>query len=154
MWQIVLAGARAYAPYVTFPFAVVVGVIGYNIEHFVRGEKKGPNVHQIVEERNERQLEKLSKEDCTNVTSLKEYKGQPKFLYENTLRSEKKECVSENQHSLDMEATLERLNLSTLAERFLADRIKPEMVLDMTDAQLIRFDLKLCHHSCHLLIHV
>ncbi|XP_078000980.1 small integral membrane protein 12-B-like [Glandiceps talaboti] len=92
MWQIILAGARTYAPYITFPVALVVGVIGYNIESFIRGDKnKGPQTNQIVEKREERQLEELSKDDLTQVSSLKEYKGNPKFLYEKTLRAERKD---------------------------------------------------------------
>ena len=32
MWPAILAAARAYAPYLVFPFAVMVGGIGYTLE--------------------------------------------------------------------------------------------------------------------------
>ena len=38
-----------------------------------------------------------------------------------------------------MEDILERLNLSTLSERFLAERIEPETVMAMTDVELNRY---------------
>lgn len=90
MWQIIFAGARTYAPYITFPFALVVGFIGYNFEKLVR-DRNTPQVHQVLEERNDRQLEQqLAKEDVTDVTTLKDYKPKPVFKFENTLRTEKK----------------------------------------------------------------
>ena len=32
MWPAILAAARAYAPYLVFPFAAMVGGIGYTLE--------------------------------------------------------------------------------------------------------------------------
>ena len=34
MWPLVLQFARTYAPVVVFPFAFVIGVIGYNMESY------------------------------------------------------------------------------------------------------------------------
>nr|XP_006811962.1 PREDICTED: small integral membrane protein 12-like [Saccoglossus kowalevskii] len=90
MWPLILASVRTYAPYVTFPFAVVVGIVGYNIEKFVRKNKQSPQVHRVLEERNDRQLDQqLGQEDATQVASLKDYKPKPEFKFEKTLRAER-----------------------------------------------------------------
>jgi len=49
---------RAYAPYVTFPFALVVGYIGYNIERRVREDRdrKLTYLHKSVREQREDRL--------------------------------------------------------------------------------------------------
>lgn len=34
MWPILIRTLRVYAPYITLPFAAMVGVIGYNLENY------------------------------------------------------------------------------------------------------------------------
>ena len=81
MIQILLAGLRTYAPWITFPFAVVIGAVGYTIERTVRKDgKQAVHVKSIAEEREERQLAESLDKDCTNVESLKEKKGIPKTV--------------------------------------------------------------------------
>ena len=73
--------ARTYAPYITFPVAVVVGFIGYNLEGWVRGDKKTPYKGEAIqEERSERRLEQLQDHDCTQVDSLKSKTFIPKTI--------------------------------------------------------------------------
>ncbi|KAI1901835.1 hypothetical protein AGOR_G00038480 [Albula goreensis] len=74
MWPVLWTAMRTYAPYVTFPVALVVGAVGYHLEWFIRGtptpklkEEKG-----ILELREDRRLEELVGQDSTQVTSLKE----------------------------------------------------------------------------------
>ncbi|KAG5842345.1 small integral membrane protein 12 [Anguilla rostrata] len=74
MWPVMWVAMRTYAPYVTFPVAFVVGAVGYHLEWFIRGTPK-PQLREeksILELREERKLEELAGQDCTNVTSLKE----------------------------------------------------------------------------------
>ncbi|XP_072164581.1 small integral membrane protein 12-like [Diadema setosum] len=81
MWQVLLAGMRTYAPWVTFPFAVVVGAVGYTIERTIRSDNsQAAHVKSIAEEREERQLAESVGQDCTNVESLKEKKGIPRTV--------------------------------------------------------------------------
>lgn len=81
MWQVLIAGLRSYAPWVTLPFAVVVGAVGYTVERTVRGDKAEPvRLKSVVEEREERQLAESMNQDCTKVDSLKEKKGIPKTV--------------------------------------------------------------------------
>lgn len=35
MWPVILGTLRTYAPYITLPFAGLVGVIGYNLENWL-----------------------------------------------------------------------------------------------------------------------
>lgn len=35
MWPVFIAALRNYAPYITLPFAAVVGIIGYNLENWM-----------------------------------------------------------------------------------------------------------------------
>jgi len=59
MWPALIAFARAYAPALVFPFAVVIGTIGYNLEGAV-SDKSTPwqeSVHDRRAKRKELQTE-------------------------------------------------------------------------------------------------
>ncbi|KAL7980558.1 hypothetical protein Chor_001712 [Crotalus horridus] len=75
MWPIFWASIRTYAPYVTFPVAFVVGVVGYNLEWFIRG-KPPPQTPEdeksISERREDRKLQESVGKDLTQVVSLKD----------------------------------------------------------------------------------
>ncbi|KAM4047196.1 small integral membrane protein 12 isoform 1-T2 [Anomaloglossus baeobatrachus] len=73
MWPVLWAALRTYAPYVTFPVALVVGTVGYQLEWFIRGTPKQSREEQsISEKREERALQESAGRDLTQVTSLKE----------------------------------------------------------------------------------
>ncbi|KAK1153093.1 small integral membrane protein 12-like [Acipenser oxyrinchus oxyrinchus] len=73
MWPVFWTAARAYAPYITFPVAFVVGAVGYHLEWFIRGTPPPPADEQSVAElREDRRLEELKGGDGTQVTSLKD----------------------------------------------------------------------------------
>ncbi|XP_008329625.1 small integral membrane protein 12 [Cynoglossus semilaevis] len=73
MWPIVWTAARTYAPYITFPVALVVGTVGYNLEWFIRGTPKSREEEKgILELREERKLQEQAGIDSTKVLSLKE----------------------------------------------------------------------------------
>ncbi|KAM4539615.1 small integral membrane protein 12 isoform 1-T2 [Odontesthes bonariensis] len=73
MWPVMWTAMRAYAPYITFPVAFVVGAVGYHLEWFIRGT---PNAREeeksIFELREERKLQEQLGKDSTQVLSLKE----------------------------------------------------------------------------------
>uniref|UniRef100_A0A8C5MAX6 Small integral membrane protein 12 n=1 Tax=Leptobrachium leishanense TaxID=445787 RepID=A0A8C5MAX6_9ANUR len=73
MWPVLWAAARTYAPYITFPVALVVGAVGYHMEWFIRGTPK-PTVEEqsIFDRREERALQEATGKDLTQVVSLKE----------------------------------------------------------------------------------
>merc|ERR1712071_470749 len=56
MWPAIWGVLRMYGPYVTFPGAVLVGIIGYNVENFV-SSKYTPYRPSVQEERLKRKLE-------------------------------------------------------------------------------------------------
>ncbi|XP_077152202.1 small integral membrane protein 12 [Ranitomeya variabilis] len=73
MWPVLWAALRTYAPYVTFPVALVVGTVGYQLEWFIRGTPKQSTEEQsISEKREERALQEAAGRDLTQVISLKE----------------------------------------------------------------------------------
>lgn len=73
MWPLILTAVRTYAPYITFPVALVVGTVGYHFEWFVRGTpQQTVEELSILEKREERILQEASGRDLTQVTSLKE----------------------------------------------------------------------------------
>ncbi len=84
MWPILMNIARTYAPYIVWPAAAVIGVIGYNIEKVVRGD----GIHtpakekSIIEEREERLLKENEQKDLTNIDRLKDKTFVPKTLTE------------------------------------------------------------------------
>lgn len=72
MLPVLWAALRAYAPYVTFPVALVVGAVGYQLEWFIRGTPQQTEEQSILEKREERTLQEAVGRDLTQVTSLKE----------------------------------------------------------------------------------
>ncbi|KAL8220502.1 UNVERIFIED_CONTAM: hypothetical protein K2H54_048365 [Gekko kuhli] len=75
MWPILWVTIRAYAPYVTFPMAFVVGAVGYHLEWFIRGQPppQPPEEEKSISERREdRKLQEIAGKDLTQVVSLKE----------------------------------------------------------------------------------
>ena len=58
MWPVILAGLRAYTPYLVFPFAFVVGSVGYFIESGVSNNKQRglQQDESTIEKRSERLL--------------------------------------------------------------------------------------------------
>ncbi|KAJ6655623.1 hypothetical protein lerEdw1_004975 [Lerista edwardsae] len=75
MWPILWATVRAYAPYVTFPVAFVVGAVGYHLEWFIRGQPppQPPEEEKSISERREdRKLQEIAEKDLTQVVSLKD----------------------------------------------------------------------------------
>ncbi|XP_074073601.1 small integral membrane protein 12 isoform X1 [Macrotis lagotis] len=69
MWPLFWTAIRAYAPYVTFPVAFVVGAVGYHLEWFIRGKSPQPVEEEksISECREDRKLEELLGKDLTQV---------------------------------------------------------------------------------------
>jgi hypothetical protein len=66
-----------------WPFAFTVGVIGYNFEHLVRGDKQTPSkTKSIGEERDLRIVEEMKDKDMTQVESLKARTFVPKTIFE------------------------------------------------------------------------
>ena len=55
MWPIVMGVLRRYTPYVTLPFAAVVGFVGYHIEGWV-SDRYTPASAPILQQREERLL--------------------------------------------------------------------------------------------------
>lgn len=83
MWPLVWAAVRTYAPYIAWPFAAVVGFIGYNAETLIRGNKQSPwKTKSIMEERDERHLQETMNADLTKVDSLKDKTFVPKTIFE------------------------------------------------------------------------
>ena len=83
VWMYVLQAARVYGPYVMWPFAAVVGFVGYHIEGAVRGVKQTPYKNQTVaEEREDRRLEECKDKDMTNVEPLKYRTFSPTNMFE------------------------------------------------------------------------
>ncbi|CAG0919106.1 unnamed protein product [Notodromas monacha] len=64
---------RVYAPYITLPFAAVVGVIGYNVEKKL-SRRYTPAEGSILEKRLERKLHELSESPMDEVIPLGEDK--------------------------------------------------------------------------------
>lgn len=81
VWPLILAGARTYAPYLVFPFALTVGAIGYVFEtRFRNQEKWQENRESTLEERSNRQLDKLL--DVTEVEKLQYREGVPTTMFD------------------------------------------------------------------------
>ncbi|CAH0549476.1 unnamed protein product [Brassicogethes aeneus] len=53
MWPVFYAALRSYAPYITLPFAGIVGLIGYSIENAL-SDKYTPYNKSIEEQRRDR----------------------------------------------------------------------------------------------------
>ena len=64
---LIMGLARTYAPIIVFPAALVIGLIGYNIENLVATRSKNKAAiaqDSAVEEREERLLNRMTVEDC------------------------------------------------------------------------------------------
>lgn len=71
MLPVLLAALRTYAPYVTFPVALVIGFVGYHLEGIVSDKHTPARRRSIEEERDERRLNETLHKDPTQVESLK-----------------------------------------------------------------------------------
>ncbi len=81
MWPIIINFMRVNAPYITLPFAAIIGVIGYNIERMV-SDRTTPFKNSIEEQREDRMLKDLEKTDAKEIDSLKEKKFVPRTIFE------------------------------------------------------------------------
>ncbi|KAJ7420593.1 SIM12 protein, partial [Sakesphorus luctuosus] len=75
MWSVLWAAVRSKAPYVTFPVAFVVGLVGSQLERLLRGDPPAAaqeDEKSISEQREERKLREIAGEDLTQVVSLKD----------------------------------------------------------------------------------
>lgn len=86
MLPVIWALARAYAPVVMFPVALVIGIVGYNVEKMIRDPNNSTHKKQSVKnERQERQLKQFEEsqfEGLTNVESIKKKQFVPKNIFE------------------------------------------------------------------------
>ena len=80
MWPL-LNLLRVYAPYVTLPVAAVIGYLGYKIEGFV-SDKYTPFSKSVEQEREERLLTELEKDDAKHISKLSDMKFVPKSIFE------------------------------------------------------------------------
>lgn len=75
------AAIRVYAPYFTFPVALVVGVIGYNLESILSDRHTPHKKQSIAEERKERLLRELdAHDDVTAVDPISSKSFVPKTV--------------------------------------------------------------------------
>lgn len=58
MWPVVMTVLRRYTPYVTLPFAAVVGFVGYHVEGWI-SDRYTPSTVPVVQQRQERFLENI-----------------------------------------------------------------------------------------------
>ena len=85
-----LEGCWAALPYVIWPAAAVIGIIGCKIEAQYRGEEgmNTPAKHQsVMDERTDRLLQENETKDPTDFQSLKDTKFGLKAIYEQSLES-------------------------------------------------------------------
>lgn len=82
MLPIILTALRTYAPYITFPAALVIGFIGYNLESLVSNKETPHKKISIEEERDARLLTASTLQDATHVDSIKLKTFVPKTIFE------------------------------------------------------------------------
>ncbi|KAB0791723.1 hypothetical protein PPYR_03523 [Photinus pyralis] len=71
MWAVwAFRGLRTYAPYITLPFAAIVGYVGYNFEGFI-SDRYTPFNESIKETRSERLLSDDQLDSAASVERLK-----------------------------------------------------------------------------------
>ncbi|XP_066257853.1 small integral membrane protein 12 [Euwallacea similis] len=70
MWPVIFAVLKRYSPYVTLPFAGLVGLIGYNLENIL-SDKYTPYSKSIEEQRKERLLDEEKLKNAENIEKLK-----------------------------------------------------------------------------------
>ena len=74
---------RTYMPYVVWPAAALVGVIGYNVESIIRGDKQQPwRNKSTFETRQDRRLQENESRDLTEVDLLKDRTFVPKDIFQ------------------------------------------------------------------------
>ncbi|XP_014669712.1 PREDICTED: small integral membrane protein 12-like [Priapulus caudatus] len=82
VWFILWNSLRAYAPYIVAPVAAVIGIVGYNVESWVRkGDLSTPYRDSIQEQREDRLLDELTSNDPTHINSLKEKREIPRTVF-------------------------------------------------------------------------
>lgn len=81
MWPVIVNMLRVNAPYITLPFAALIGIIGYNIERIV-SDRTTPFKNSVEEQRDDRMLQNLEKMDAKEIESLKERKFVPQTIFE------------------------------------------------------------------------
>ncbi|WAR19276.1 SI12B-like protein [Mya arenaria] len=91
MWNVILATARAYAPAITLPIAIVVGFIGYNAETLFSDKTTPYKEKTKIEEREERKLREIEGE-LDNEDNQRYSKGIPKTVLD---RNQFRKCFSE-----------------------------------------------------------
>lgn len=79
MWPLMVA-LRTYAPYITLPFAAVVGFVGYNVEKYFRTPP--PSRPSVEDQRTDRLLKELVDGDKVEQATLKEKAFVPKTIFE------------------------------------------------------------------------
>lgn len=84
MWPALFGAARAYAPYITLPVSVVIGIIGYNVEGWISDKYTPTKKLSVEEERLERQLKEMEENESKDY-SLKSKKFVPKTIFEKNL---------------------------------------------------------------------
>ncbi|CAH1382803.1 hypothetical protein MTP99_006793 [Tenebrio molitor] len=70
MWPLLIRTLRVYAPYITLPFAALVGVVGYNLEN-IFSDKYTPYNQSIKESRSDRLSTNESLDSAANVEKLR-----------------------------------------------------------------------------------
>lgn len=58
MWPLILRSFGQFGKYMTLPFVIVIGTIGYYVEGYV-SDRQTPSAAPIVQQRQERLLENL-----------------------------------------------------------------------------------------------
>ena len=81
MWPVLINILRVNAPYITLPFAAIIGVIGYNIEQII-SDRTTPFKNSVEEQREDRMLRNLENVDAKETESLKEKKFVPRTIFE------------------------------------------------------------------------
>uniref|UniRef100_T1JPT4 Uncharacterized protein n=1 Tax=Tetranychus urticae TaxID=32264 RepID=T1JPT4_TETUR len=79
MIQLIIAASRNYLPYVTFPAALVIGAIGYNLEGYL-WKSNTPSTQSVEKNRIERLISELDQQDPVNVKPLKSNKYEPEAV--------------------------------------------------------------------------
>lgn len=92
MLPVLLAALRTYAPYVTFPVALVIGFVGYQLEGMISDKSTPEKRKSTEEERIERQLLEALSKDATQVESIKE----KKFIRNSVLNKNLSPSLSDN----------------------------------------------------------
>lgn len=100
---------RVNAPFITLPFAAVVGIIGYNIEGLI-SDRYTPFKKSVEEQREDRLLKELeTKTDAKQVDSLKERKFVPQTIFEKNVSPSLQQSKSQWQFLDAMEFVLKLL---------------------------------------------